>query len=189
MNIEKKYLKECLYNERNLYWGGKFSKQKLFFILTKDQIYLRWKYIEWYRVAEYFYNRKNKVKYAIPMYILSKYIRNKYSYKLAIDMGENVFKPGVKIEHPAGIVVNGAAKVGYCCRLLGQNVIGNNGFKSGSPQIGNDVVLGAGAKVLGKIILADNIIVAAGAVVVSSFLEPGVIIGGVPARVLKRIDN
>ena len=45
--------------------------------------------------------------------------------------------------------------------------------------------MGAGAKVIGNVTIADGIKIGAGAVVVSSFLEKGITIGGVPARKLK----
>lgn len=53
------------------------------------------------------------------------------------------------------------------------------------PVIGNNVMMGAGAKVIGNVTIADNIKIAAGAVVVNSFKEPGITIGGIPARRLK----
>ena len=53
------------------------------------------------------------------------------------------------------------------------------------PVIGNNVMMGAGAKVIGNVTIADNIKIGAGAVVVTSFIEPGITIGGVPARKLK----
>lgn len=52
-------------------------------------------------------------------------------------------------------------------------------------MIGDNVMMGAGAKVIGHVRIADNIKIGAGAVVVSSFTEPGITIGGVPARRLK----
>ena len=63
--------------------------------------------------------------------------------------------------------------------------IGNNGKDNDCPIIGNNVMIGAGAKVIGPVTIADNIKVAAGAVVVTSFTESGITIGGVPARKLK----
>lgn len=84
------------------------------------------------------------------------------------------------------IVINGNAKIGENLRLLGSNVIGNGGpNKLGCPIIGDNVTMGAGAKVLGPVCIADGITIAAGAVVVSSFNEKGITIGGVPAKKIK----
>lgn len=46
-------------------------------------------------------------------------------------------------------------------------------------------MLGAGAKIIGNVTIADNIKIAAGAVVVCSFFEPGITIAGVPAKKVK----
>ena len=68
--------------------------------------------------------------------------------------------------------MNGSSKVGKNCQLHGDNCIGNVG-KSDSltdcPQIGNNVEIGIGAKVLGGITIADNIKIGANAVVTKSF--------------------
>ena len=72
--------------------------------------------------------------------------------------------------------------------LHGCNCIGNDGIHPEiAPRIGNNVHLGFGASVIGNVTLADDIWVAAGAVVVSSFYEPGIVIGGIPAKIIK--DN
>ena len=46
--------------------------------------------------------------------------------------------------------------------------------------------IGVGAKIIGGVTIADNIKIGAGAVVVSSFYEEGVTIGGVPAKIIKK---
>ena len=51
--------------------------------------------------------------------------------------------------------------------------------------IGDNCWIGAGAKILPGVELADGVVVASGAVVTRSFLDPDVIVGGVPARVLR----
>ena len=82
--------------------------------------------------------------------------------------------------------MNGNAKIGKNCKLHGSNCIGNKGPDSlGCPTIGDNVRIGVGAKIIGEIKIADNITVAAGAVVVDSFEEEAITIGGVPARKIK----
>ena len=102
---------------------------------------------------------------------------------------ENVFGEGLIIHHNGSIVVNGSSKVGKNCQLHGDNCIGNVG-KSDSltdcPQIGNNVEIGVGAKVLGGIIIADNIKIGANAVVTKSFDEKGITLVGIPAHKLER---
>ena len=47
-------------------------------------------------------------------------------------------------------------------------------------------MVGAGAKIIGNVKIADNIKIAAGAVVVNSFMEPGITIAGIPARKINK---
>lgn len=53
------------------------------------------------------------------------------------------------------------------------------------PTIGNNVMIGAGAKILGPITIANNVKIGAGAVVLKECLEENVTLVGVPARVVK----
>lgn len=91
-------------------------------------------------------------------------------------MGECAFAPGLYIAHTNIIV--GSAKIGNNCKLHGQNCIGSGA------KIGNNCELWVGARIIGPAHLADGITVAAGAVVVNSFEEENITIGGVPAKKL-----
>lgn len=114
-------------------------------------------------------------------------------YKLGketnLDIGLHSCAEGLKIWHIAGgVVINMNARIGENLTLHGCNCIGNDGIHpKKAPRIGNNVHLGFGASVIGDVTLADNIWVAAGAVVVSSFEEPNIVIGGVPARKIKSL--
>ena len=57
------------------------------------------------------------------------------------------------------------------CQLHGDNCIGNNGITLAAPRIGNRVDIGVGAKIIGNIEIADDIVIGAGAVVNKSFKE------------------
>ena len=71
-------------------------------------------------------------------------------------------------------------------KLHGSNCIGNNGFIDKAPKIGNNVDIGFGAILIGDIEIADDIIIGANALVNKSFLEKGVTIAGVPAKIIKK---
>lgn len=111
--------------------------------------------------------------------------RNRQGLKLGIEIWPETFDEGLHIEHAGNIVVNGHARVGKNCILHGSNCVGNDGLSSRCPVLGDNVRLGVGAKVIGDITLADNIVIAAGAVVVHSFAEPGITIAGIPAKKVK----
>lgn len=75
--------------------------------------------------------------------------------------------------------------MGKNCIFHGDNCIGNNGKNSECPRLGNNVRLGVGAKVIGGIRIADNVTIAAGAVVVDSCLIENAVLAGVPAKCIK----
>ena len=91
------------------------------------------------------------------------------------------------IHNGLGGVVHPKAVIGEGCRIY-QNVTigGRNG--SEAPIIGNNVVIYAGACVLGGIRIGDNAQVGANAVVIRDVAE-GTVIGGIPAKELKKRTN
>lgn len=146
------------------------------------------KIIKWQRASRYcdYYNQQRSFFSRI-FRVYYRYLRNKFACRIGIDAStENVGK-GLLIYHPYGTVINGRSILGENVHLHGNNCIGNAGEgHSECPVIGNNVTIGVGAKVIGGIKIADNIKIAAGAVVVHSFEEPGVTIGGVPAKILNK---
>lgn len=189
MKINNKVqLKDILLKEKKLYLDKMGRYQKYLKILKAHPDYYTWRYVRRMRITSYYYtHRKRNFIYAY-MYILNCNIMNRLGKKIGIESGENVFDSGLRIFHSNGIVINGNARVGKNCTLYGDNCIGNNGIDKGCPNIGDNVRLCVGAKVLGNITLANNITVAAGAVVVKSCFRSNVILGGVPAKIIS-YDN
>ncbi len=85
-----------------------------------------------------------------------------------------------------GIVIGETAVVGDQCTIYHGVTLGGTGKDSGKrhPTIGNNVMLGTGAKVLGPITIADNIKIGAGAVVIKSCEIEGATIVGTKGKVL-----
>ena len=97
------------------------------------------------------------------------------------DIGKNFI-----IDHFGGIVVSGYAKLGDNCRIRNGVVIGlKNVEEIGAPVIGNNVDIGAGAKVLGKITIGHNVLIGANAVVISDVPDNSIAVG-VPAVIKAR---
>lgn len=174
----KKYLKK----EKNIYVNTlpiKYLEQ----IITNDINLKIWKFIKFLRYTEYYHNNKGIISKLGYAYFRRK--QNNLGRQLGIEMWDNSISEGLTIFHGGNIVVNGMSQIGKNLKLHGSNCIGNDGYTLDSPIIGDNVRLGVGAKVIGNIRIADNITIAAGAVVVNSFEEPGITIGGIPAKKIK----
>ena len=91
------------------------------------------------------------------------------------------------IDHGTGVVIGETAEIGDDVTLYQGVTLGGTGKDTGKrhPTIGNGVLIGAGAKVLGPFKVGDNSNIAAGAVVLEE-IPPDSTAVGVPARVVKR---
>ncbi|SFB83275.1 serine O-acetyltransferase [Tropicimonas isoalkanivorans] len=94
---------------------------------------------------------------------------------------------GVMIDHAHSIVIGETAVVGDDVSMLHSVTLGGTGKEDGDrhPKVGNGVMIGAGAKVLGNIEVGQCSRIAAGSVVLDA-VPPNVTVAGVPARVVGR---
>ena len=93
------------------------------------------------------------------------------------------FGPGLVFIHATGIVINGTVKAGSHLHLEHQVTIGAE--RRQAPQLGNDIFIGAGAKVLGSITIGDGAKVGANAVVVKDVPAHSTVVG-IPAQVVRQ---
>ena len=93
---------------------------------------------------------------------------------------------GLFIDHGMGVVIGETTEIGDNCTLYQNVTLGGTGKDHGKrhPTLGNNVLVGAGAKVLGPFKVGDNARVAAGAVVLDA-VPAGATAVGVPARVVR----
>lgn len=133
-----------------------------------------------HRIAHVFYNIKLK--------IIARLISQLGRFLTGIEIhpgaqiGKRLF-----IDHGMGIVIGETAQVGDYCTIYHGSTLGGTGKDKNKrhPTIGNKVLVGAGAKVLGPITIGDNVKIGAGAVVLKN-TESNVTIVGVPGRIVKR---
>ena len=94
---------------------------------------------------------------------------------------------GLVIDHGTGVVIGETAEIGDNCTIYQGVTLGGTGKDVGKrhPTIGNDVLIGAGAKVLGPFRVGDGAKIAANAVVLEAIPEDSTAVG-IPARVVKR---
>ena len=95
--------------------------------------------------------------------------------------------PWFFIDHGTGIVIGETAEIGDDCLIYHGVTLGGTGKDSGKrhPTIGNNVLIGTGAKVLGPFKVGDNSRIAANSVVLSE-IPPDSTAVGIPARVVRR---
>lgn len=101
---------------------------------------------------------------------------------------------GLVIDHGSGVVIGETTEIGDNCTLYQGVTLGGTGKDVGKrhPTLGNNVMVGAGAKVLGPILIEDNSKVAANAVVLKDIAENSTAVG-IPAKVVRqsgrRVDD
>lgn len=95
--------------------------------------------------------------------------------------------PGLFIDHGMGVVIGETAEIGENVTLLHQVTLGGTSLKREKrhPTLGNNVVVGAGAKILGAFKIGDGSRIGAGSVVVREVPSNSVVVG-VPGRVTYR---
>ncbi|HVJ21982.1 MAG TPA: serine acetyltransferase [Polyangiaceae bacterium] len=94
------------------------------------------------------------------------------------------FGPGFVLFHAGGVVINGRVRGGENVHLQHEVTLGDNGYGE-TPVLGSNVLIGAGAKVLGSIAVGDGARIGANAVVVKN-VEPNTTVVGIPARAVER---
>ncbi|HML29554.1 MAG TPA: serine O-acetyltransferase [Hyphomicrobium sp.] len=114
------------------------------------------------------------------------YLQSQSSRMFGVDIHPAArFGKGIMLDHATGFVVGETAVVGNNCSFLHAVTLGGSGKETGDrhPKIGDNVLIGAGAKVLGNIKVGRCSRVAAGSVVLSE-VPPNVTVAGVPAKIV-----
>ncbi|MDY3861524.1 MAG: serine O-acetyltransferase EpsC [Ruminococcus sp.] len=118
---------------------------------------------------------------------LARYISQRSRHKTGIEIhpGAQIGK-GLFIDHGMGVVIGETTVIGDNCTIYQNVTLGGTGKEHGKrhPTLGNNVLVGAGAKVLGPFKVGDNARIAAGAVVLNEVPANSTAVG-VPARIVK----
>ncbi len=111
---------------------------------------------------------------------------SRFFTKIEIHPGATIGK-GLLIDHGCGVVIGETTIIGDDCTIYQGVTLGGTGKDTGKrhPTLGNNVMVGSGAKILGPFVVGDNSKIAANAVVLRE-VEADSTCVGVPARVVKR---
>jgi len=125
-------------------------------------------------------------KWKIPLLprLLSQFTR--YFTGIEIHPGADI-GDGLFIDHGMGVVIGETSRIGNNVTMYQGVTLGGTGKERGKrhPTIGNNVVIGAGAKVLGNITVGDNVNVGANAVVIRDVPANSTVVG-IPGRIAKK---
>lgn len=142
-------------------------------------LYPGFKAVLWHRPAHYLYRHKR--------FFLARWISQRVKHKTGIEIhpGAKIGR-GLLIDHGGSVVIGETAEIGNDCTIYQGVTLGGTGLDTGKrhPTLGNGVMVGAGAKILGPFTVGDNAKIAANAVVLTA-IPPDSTAVGVPARVVK----
>ena len=142
-------------------------------------LYSGFKAVRAYRKANWFY--RHHMKFIARLISQNARRRTGIEIHPGATIGKNLF-----IDHGMGVVIGETAIFGDNCTLYQGVTLGGTGKDHGKrhPTLGDNVLIGAGAKVLGPFRVGDNARVAAGAVVLSEVPDDATAVG-VPARIVR----
>lgn len=159
----------------------KIIKRFLSFAHYEDSIH------KLYTKSHRYTNKNNKI---------NNYLIDMYNYKMykeynCIISGRAVIKSKLKLPHPVGIVIGG--DFGNITTVIGKNVTIYQNVTIGRkddnyPKIGDNVIIYAGAVVIGDVHIGNNVIIGANAVVTHD-VPDNCVVAGIPAKIIKRIND
>jgi serine O-acetyltransferase len=145
-------------------------------LLTPFMFFKGYQSLQAYRVSHILWERDRRV--------LARYLQARISEVFAVDIHPAArIGCGVMVDHGTGLVIGETAVVGDDVSILQGVTLGGTGKECGDrhPKIRRGVLLGAGAKVLGNIVVGEGAKVGAGSIVLAD-VEPHTTVVGVPAR-------
>lgn len=167
---------------KNLYYDAKNIKEKdpacknIFYVLIYQGFYA----IIFHRIAHFFY----KIEWKFLSRLISQISR--FLTGIEIHPGAQIGKR-LFIDHGMGIVIGETAKIGNDCTIYHGSTLGGTGKDKikRHPTLGNNVMVGCGAKVLGPIKIGNNVKIGANAVVLKDVKSNSTIVGVPRKNIIK----
>ncbi len=151
-------IKDINYNLNRVLENDPSAHSKLEVLLLYPHI----KALFFYRIAHFLYVRH--------LYFLAKFVSNSGRNWTGIEIhpGAKIGR-GLLIDHGMGVVIGETAVIGDDCNMYHGVTLGGTGKEKGKrhPSVGNNVMIGAGAKCLGNITIGDNAKIGSNAVVIT----------------------
>ena len=151
--------------------------QKLLNLIDGNEAAILRRHMILLRTTEYHINAGHRLR-ALLWKLRLRRLQNRYGMHVAL----NCCGKGLQIAHVGPILMNAHVTVGEGCCFHFNTAVVAGGTDNGVPTLGDGVVVGLGAVILGGVTLGDRIAVGANAVVNKSFPEPDITVAGAPAR-------
>ena len=138
----------------------------------------------WFRIASYLSERKGILPRMLLLMVKAIYLFNQRSTGIQLPIGTKI-DAGLTFLHYSCIVIAYSVTIGKNCSIHQGVTIGRvfGGSKAGVPSIGDNVVIFAGAKVVGNVRIGNNVVIGANAVVVDD-VPSGCVVAGIPAKIV-----
>jgi serine O-acetyltransferase len=178
MNMNYRELKYNIYTDLYRYYAcTSFSR------LVKEVFWgIGFRFSFWLRICSYFHGKWG----LFPFYLFCRLLHRKYMFKFGISIPcQTSLGEGLYIGHFGDITINGGAKIGKNLTIMQGVTIGqaNRGERKGNPTIGNNVFIGPGAKIIGKINVGNNVVIGPNCVVIHDIPDNSVVVG-IPGKVI-----
>ena len=138
----------------------------------------------WYRLGSYLAEKNNPLAWILLLIVKVIFKWNKYLTGIQVHFGTDIGS-GLRFFHYGCVIIGCTVKIGKNVSIHQGVTIGRvfAGKKAGMPTIGDNVVIFAGAKILGNVRVGNHAVIGANAVVTNDVPDYAVV-GGVPARIL-----
>ncbi|EHK2442486.1 serine acetyltransferase [Clostridium perfringens] len=179
--MENKYL---IYSDIYRVYG-RYSKKYISKIIFNINVTPGSRYVFFMRICNYLYKNKNSIiKKVFFKIIYKKLLRLQVKYGIQISCTSDI-GPGFTLPHFGDIVMGEGVKIGKNCTVLQGVTIGSNLFKNRFKlaTIGDNVLIGAGAKIIGPVNIGNNVTIGANAVVTKD-IPDGAVVAGNPAKII-----
>jgi len=133
-----------------------------------------------HRMAHWFYKKR--------IFFIARFISQFARFVTGIEIHPGaVIGSGLFLDHGMGVVIGETAEIGNNCTIYHQVTLGGTGKDKGKrhPTVGDNVLIGAGAKLLGPFKVGDNAMIGAGSIVVEE-VETETTVTGPKARAVRR---
>lgn len=160
-----------------------YRKPNIYDWVVNNENYYIWHFIHELRYVEYYKNIGNKFLYALHFFRFKR-----LSWKLHFTMYPGTIGPGLMIFHVGSFIhVGRNVQIGENCTILPGVVFGNKTqeCKNQPITVGDNCYFGLDSKIFGPVRIGNNVTIGANSVVTKN-IEDNCVVGGVPAKVIKK---